>query len=72
MNRDAIPSIFDHSKIQDRSLKYAKCSQSLNTDSKSEKCEAEASEPNNCGSNCYQGEFVSGTNDRLMVAYQYS
>ena len=53
MKSDAIPSIFDHSKVQDTSLKYAKCSKA----SDSEECEA--SESNNSGANGYLREFVS-------------
>ena len=59
LNKDAIPSLFDHTITQDLSLKYAKCSQASIIKNKSEGCESEASEPNNSGSKCYQSEFLS-------------
>ena len=59
LKRDAIPSLFDHTRTQDLSLKYAKCSQVSNFKNKSEECEVQASKPNNTESNLYQREFVS-------------
>ena len=60
LKSDAIPSIFDHSKVQDTSLKYAKCTKASNIESNSEECEAGDSKE--LGANSYQREFVSYVN----------